>query len=213
MDEAGVAWGSSVCIRVAIDVTKPLDLCGCRGHLSHQCEIQFQEDFSDPREHTPSGPWLRVMLPAQSRNSMAASQGGSSSSFSFHMLFCSPSSLQSYFALVPPPRRGSSIFDIFEPIPPTTENPTSPATHSRLEIHQQPSSPRPKVQDLNESPTISPHCVPPTSPVLSRFHSPPHNQNMHNPSSLRPRSTSSFAHVSLPRLTHRSPVPLLLAVL
>ncbi|KAL0293649.1 UNVERIFIED_CONTAM: hypothetical protein Sangu_3233800 [Sesamum angustifolium] len=139
------------------------------------------------------------MLPAQSRNSMAASQGGSSSSFSFHMLFCSPSSLQSYFALVPPPRRGSSIFDIFEPIPPTTENPTSPATHSRLEIHQQPSSPRPKVQDLNESPTISPH-VPPTSPVLSRFHSPPHNQNtMHNPSPvpspLGPALRPPSAHV------------------
>ncbi|KAL0281914.1 UNVERIFIED_CONTAM: hypothetical protein Sangu_2982000 [Sesamum angustifolium] len=104
---------------------------------------------------------------------------------------------------------GSSIFDIFEPIPPTTENPTSPATHSRLEIHQQPSSPRPKVQDLNESPTISPHCVPPTSPVLSRFHSPPHNQNtMHNPSPvpspLGPALRPPSAHV--PRIS-TSPHP------
>ncbi|KAL0327087.1 UNVERIFIED_CONTAM: hypothetical protein Sangu_1786700 [Sesamum angustifolium] len=72
LDKEGMAWGSSVRIRVAIDVNKPLTralkirtilgdeqlvtftyerlpnfcyYCGCLGHLSRQCELQFSDGF------------------------------------------------------------------------------------------------------------------------------------------------------------------------
>ncbi|KAK4394020.1 hypothetical protein Sango_1872800 [Sesamum angolense] len=75
LDSNGEAWGSSIRIRVTIDITKPLKqvlkirtvlgddhlvtftyerlpnfcyLCGCLGHLSRQCELQLQEGFQDP---------------------------------------------------------------------------------------------------------------------------------------------------------------------
>ncbi|KAL0443829.1 UNVERIFIED_CONTAM: hypothetical protein Slati_2105600 [Sesamum latifolium] len=86
-DQNGEIWGSSVRIRVAIDIRNPLKralkirtilgddhlvtftyerlpnfcyLCGCMGHLSRQCELQLQEDFRDPGENPPFGPWLRA---------------------------------------------------------------------------------------------------------------------------------------------------------
>ncbi|KAL0446259.1 UNVERIFIED_CONTAM: hypothetical protein Slati_1753800 [Sesamum latifolium] len=86
-DDNGAVWGSSVRIRVALDVTKPLKralklrtifgdehlisftydrlpnfcyLCGCLGHLSRQCDLQFQEGYCDPSENTPFWPWLRA---------------------------------------------------------------------------------------------------------------------------------------------------------
>ncbi|KAK4424806.1 hypothetical protein Salat_1674200, partial [Sesamum alatum] len=100
LDAEGVTWGSYVRIRVGIDVYKPLQgalklrivlgneqlitftyerlpsfcyFCGCLGRLYRQCELQFNDDFSDPEEYTPFGPWLRAVLPAFSRQRMAAS--------------------------------------------------------------------------------------------------------------------------------------------
>ncbi|KAL0442405.1 UNVERIFIED_CONTAM: hypothetical protein Slati_1963200 [Sesamum latifolium] len=90
----GEVWGSSVRIRAAIDVTQSLKralkvqtvlgdehlisftyerlpnfcyLCGCLGHLSRQCELQFQEGFSDPGDNPPFGNWLRASTPLNSR--------------------------------------------------------------------------------------------------------------------------------------------------
>ncbi|KAK4441650.1 hypothetical protein Salat_0499900 [Sesamum alatum] len=71
----GEVWGSSVRIRVAINVTKPRTVlgddhlvsftyerlpylcyyCGCLGHLSRRCDFQFQQDFSDPGDNPPYG--------------------------------------------------------------------------------------------------------------------------------------------------------------
>ncbi|KAL0399532.1 UNVERIFIED_CONTAM: hypothetical protein Sradi_2296500 [Sesamum radiatum] len=93
-DSFGEVWGSSVRIRAAIDVTQPLKralkvrtvlgdehlisftyerlpnfcyLCGCLGHLSRQCDLQFQEGFSDPGDNPPFGNWLRASTPLTSR--------------------------------------------------------------------------------------------------------------------------------------------------
>ncbi|KAL0453409.1 UNVERIFIED_CONTAM: hypothetical protein Slati_1319000 [Sesamum latifolium] len=87
MDGAGQVWGSSMRIRVSVDVTKPLKrvlkihatlgdeqllsfsyerlpnfcyLCSCLGHLSKFCEMRFADNFIDPGDATPFGPWLRA---------------------------------------------------------------------------------------------------------------------------------------------------------
>ncbi|KAL0337653.1 UNVERIFIED_CONTAM: hypothetical protein Scaly_2040400 [Sesamum calycinum] len=87
MDSSGHVWGSHMRIRVSIDITKPLKrvmrirttlgdeqllsfayerlpnfcyLCGSLGHLSMFCELRFSDDFVDPGEATPFGPWLRA---------------------------------------------------------------------------------------------------------------------------------------------------------
>ncbi|KAK4394218.1 hypothetical protein Sango_1892600 [Sesamum angolense] len=93
-DNSCEVWGSSVRIRVAIDITKPLKralkihtvlgdelmisftyerllnfcyLCGCLGHLLRQCERQLQEDFKDQGDNPPYGSWLRAADPLQFR--------------------------------------------------------------------------------------------------------------------------------------------------
>ncbi|KAL0409698.1 UNVERIFIED_CONTAM: hypothetical protein Sradi_1904200 [Sesamum radiatum] len=90
MDDKFVSWGSSLRIRVALNVDKPLQrvlklrttlgdekllsftyerlpnycyLCGHLGHICKQCDLQFQEGFIDPGDNTPFGPWLRAPIP------------------------------------------------------------------------------------------------------------------------------------------------------
>ncbi|KAL0456756.1 UNVERIFIED_CONTAM: hypothetical protein Slati_1014800 [Sesamum latifolium] len=80
-DDNGEVWGSSVRIPVALDMTKALKralkirtvmgdehlisftyerlpnfcyLCGCLGHQSRQCELEFQDGFSDPGDNPPT---------------------------------------------------------------------------------------------------------------------------------------------------------------
>ncbi|KAL0317200.1 UNVERIFIED_CONTAM: hypothetical protein Sangu_2134300 [Sesamum angustifolium] len=151
-------------IRVSIDVSKPLKralklhivlgdenlvtftyerlqnfcyLCGCLGHLSHQCEIQLQEGFSDLGDKTPYGNWLRATAPLSSRGRISENGVRDSGGIPRHPTFTSRSSLQSQPEL-PPPRRGSAIFGNFgnplsktilptnqslEPDPSSPENP------------------------------------------------------------------------------------------
>ncbi|KAL0378845.1 UNVERIFIED_CONTAM: hypothetical protein Sradi_3190000 [Sesamum radiatum] len=93
-DKNGAVWGSSIRIRVASDVMKPLKralkirtvfrdeqlvtftyerlpnfyyYCGCLGYISRSCELQFREAFIDPKENTPFGSWLWVTLPSLQR--------------------------------------------------------------------------------------------------------------------------------------------------
>ncbi|KAL0356430.1 UNVERIFIED_CONTAM: hypothetical protein Sradi_4089900 [Sesamum radiatum] len=149
LDSKGDVWGSSVRIRVSIDITKPLKralkirmvlgdeqlitftyerlpnfyyLCGCLGHLSRQCEIQLQDGFCDPGGNTPYGNWLRAatLLSYRGRVGANASARGLSE-YTSRPTFVSRSSLQSQSAL-PPTRRGSSIFGNFES-PPTDHAP------------------------------------------------------------------------------------------
>ncbi|KAL0322092.1 UNVERIFIED_CONTAM: hypothetical protein Scaly_2505600 [Sesamum calycinum] len=139
LDRNGEIWGSSVRIRVSIDVSKPLKralklrivlgdenlvtftyerlqnfcyLCGCLGHLSHQCEIQLQEGFSDLGDKTPYGNWLRATAPLSSRGRISENGVRDSGGIPRHPTFTSRNSLQSQPEL-PPPRRGSAIFGNF----------------------------------------------------------------------------------------------------
>ncbi|KAL0456431.1 UNVERIFIED_CONTAM: hypothetical protein Slati_0982300 [Sesamum latifolium] len=87
MEDSGRAWGSSLCIRVALNVTQPLIralrvcttmgdnlvvsftyerlqnfcyLCGRLGHIDTYCELRFDEGFQDPGQTMPYGAWLRA---------------------------------------------------------------------------------------------------------------------------------------------------------
>ncbi|KAL0427155.1 UNVERIFIED_CONTAM: hypothetical protein Slati_2890300 [Sesamum latifolium] len=145
-DSSGEVWGSSVRIRIAIDITQPLKralkirtvlgdellisftyerlpnfcyFCGCLGHLSRQCELQLKEDFRDPGDNPPYGGWLRAATPMQYRG-----RGGSlkdPSSSLRRPTFVSKSSLQSQQSL-PSVRRGSAIFGNFDTVPEGTRS-------------------------------------------------------------------------------------------
>ncbi|KAL0444608.1 UNVERIFIED_CONTAM: hypothetical protein Slati_2183500 [Sesamum latifolium] len=87
MEESGMSWGSSLRMRVAINVTQPLTrilrvcttkgedllvsftyerlqnfcyLCGCLGRILTYCEVRFELGFQDPGEVMPYGAWLRA---------------------------------------------------------------------------------------------------------------------------------------------------------
>ncbi|KAK4417140.1 hypothetical protein Salat_2539500 [Sesamum alatum] len=40
-------------------------LCGKLGHVGRFCEVQFQDDFTDPRVNSPYGAWLRASRPSR----------------------------------------------------------------------------------------------------------------------------------------------------
>ncbi|KAL0375750.1 UNVERIFIED_CONTAM: hypothetical protein Scaly_0692600, partial [Sesamum calycinum] len=146
LDRAGRVWGSSMRIRVSMEVSKPLKrvlklhttlgdeqllsftyerlpnfcyLCGCLGHLSKFCELRFAEDFTDPGEATPFGPWMRATnLPTGRNRPLALSRNMSIPQFSpDQKSFTSP--------LTRPPHghtpKGASIFGAFSS--PTTSHP------------------------------------------------------------------------------------------
>ncbi|KAK4428388.1 hypothetical protein Salat_1138400 [Sesamum alatum] len=54
-----VIWSSSLRIRVALDVNKPLAVF---------CDLQFQDGFVNPGDNSSFGPWLRAPPPFASRN-------------------------------------------------------------------------------------------------------------------------------------------------
>ncbi|KAK4415457.1 hypothetical protein Salat_2653100 [Sesamum alatum] len=92
MDVTGCAWGATLRLRVAINVTRPLlralpisstlgdellvhltyerllnfsYLCGKLGHIAKYCELQFEEGFVDPGQDSLHGPWLQAPLSAR----------------------------------------------------------------------------------------------------------------------------------------------------
>ncbi|KAK4438321.1 hypothetical protein Salat_0166400, partial [Sesamum alatum] len=94
MDDSGCAWGATLCLCVAINVSRPLSraipicsavgdellvhltyerlpnfcyLCGKLGHIAKYYELQFEDGFVDPGPEAPYGPWLRAPLPNQGR--------------------------------------------------------------------------------------------------------------------------------------------------
>ncbi|KAK4432371.1 hypothetical protein Salat_0999200 [Sesamum alatum] len=99
-------WGSSLRIRVSLNITKTLKrvlrirtsmgedqlisftyeqlpnfcyLCGCLGHFAKYCELQLQTDFVDLGENMPYGPWLRANQLPSIRNRLQASNRTNSS--------------------------------------------------------------------------------------------------------------------------------------
>ncbi|KAL0290424.1 UNVERIFIED_CONTAM: hypothetical protein Sradi_7050300 [Sesamum radiatum] len=111
MDTVGHVWGSYMRIRVSIDVTKPPKpvlkirttlrdeqllsftyeklpnycyLCSCLAASSKFCELRFAWDFTDPREATPFGPWLRATnLPSGRNRGFAGSRNMPTPQISF----------------------------------------------------------------------------------------------------------------------------------
>ncbi|KAL0433562.1 UNVERIFIED_CONTAM: hypothetical protein Slati_2690500 [Sesamum latifolium] len=88
MDDSGRTWGSTIHMRVAINVTEPLlralrvctpmgdelvvsftyerlqnfcYLCGRLGHIHNSCELRFEEGFQEPTDGMPYGAWLRAL--------------------------------------------------------------------------------------------------------------------------------------------------------
>ncbi|KAL0349644.1 UNVERIFIED_CONTAM: hypothetical protein Sradi_4113600 [Sesamum radiatum] len=139
LDRNGEVLGSSICIRVALDIAKPLKralklhtvlgddhlifftyerlqnfcyLCGCLGHLLRQCELQFQEGFCDPGANLPYGKWLRATpsLNSHGRNQGFPARGNANAPLCTIFMTCS--SLQSQVP-TPTPSRGPSIFGEF----------------------------------------------------------------------------------------------------
>ncbi|KAL0412095.1 UNVERIFIED_CONTAM: hypothetical protein Slati_3799200 [Sesamum latifolium] len=130
LDSKADVWESSVCIRVSLDITKPLKralkirmvlgdeqlvtftyerllnfcyLCGCLGHLSRQCEIQLHDGFCDPDDNSMYGNWLRVAAPSSYRTRVGAYSSREVSGASRRPTFVSRSSLQSQSVRPPPP--------------------------------------------------------------------------------------------------------------
>ncbi|KAK4394098.1 hypothetical protein Sango_1880600 [Sesamum angolense] len=86
LPENGLVWSSALKLKVSLDVSKPLKralrlfsaqgneklvtltydrlpnfcyLCGCLGHIAKFCLKHYEDDFIDPGESLPCGPWLR----------------------------------------------------------------------------------------------------------------------------------------------------------
>ncbi|KAL0346378.1 UNVERIFIED_CONTAM: putative mitochondrial protein, partial [Sesamum calycinum] len=103
LDGNGEVWGSSVRMRDALDITKPLTralkvrtmlgdehlisfsyewlpnfcyFCGCLGHLGRQCDVYFESYFKNLRHNPPFRGWLQViaLMSSRHRNSGLASQ-------------------------------------------------------------------------------------------------------------------------------------------
>ncbi|KAL0414030.1 UNVERIFIED_CONTAM: hypothetical protein Sradi_1604700 [Sesamum radiatum] len=100
MEPSGSAWGATLRIRIAINITLLLPralklkttmgeeqlvtftyerlpnfcyICGCLGHIAKYCLKQFEDGFQDPGVDTPFGPWLRAPIPNRSRPTAASS--------------------------------------------------------------------------------------------------------------------------------------------
>ncbi|KAK4438325.1 hypothetical protein Salat_0166800 [Sesamum alatum] len=94
MDDSGCAWGATLRLCVAINVSRPLPraipicstvgdellvhltyerlpnfcyFCGKLGHIAKYCELQFEDGFVDPGPEAPYRPWLRAPLPNRGR--------------------------------------------------------------------------------------------------------------------------------------------------
>ncbi|KAL0444637.1 UNVERIFIED_CONTAM: hypothetical protein Slati_2186400 [Sesamum latifolium] len=101
MDNSNGLWGTSMRIRMSLDITKPLRrvlklkttmgdellvpftyeklpnlcyLCGRLGHLSKACELQLADGFIDSGSNAPFGPWLRAQNTANNRNHIPPSR-------------------------------------------------------------------------------------------------------------------------------------------
>ncbi|KAL0407264.1 UNVERIFIED_CONTAM: hypothetical protein Slati_4040300 [Sesamum latifolium] len=216
LDKNGEAWGSSVHIRVALDITKSLRRalkirtilgdeqlisftyerlpnfcyhCGCLGHLSRQCDLQFQAGFTDPGENTPFGNWLRAAAPQVGRGRSGGIPGRAAPSLPLHPVFLSRSSLQSQ-PPASPPRRGPAIFgdfvnqapnvappgDVPDLIPTSVDSHFLPPHLPNDTLH---SPSRPQLTDLNLSPMIPELHPLPTLPLQKSTLIP---ATAHNPS-------------------------------
>ncbi|KAK4413609.1 hypothetical protein Salat_2773600 [Sesamum alatum] len=134
-------WGSSLRIRVSLDITKPLRrvlklrtsmgdelllslsykrlpnycyLCGRLGHLSKSCAMQFVDGFVDPGINVPFGPWLRAPPNLPSRSRVIPPGQHSTSNPVKRPTFISSSSSEPHISYRAP-QRGVNIFGYSPP--------------------------------------------------------------------------------------------------
>ncbi|KAL0401851.1 UNVERIFIED_CONTAM: hypothetical protein Slati_4215000 [Sesamum latifolium] len=109
MDELGCSWGSTLRVRVALNVNSPLKralklcsaggeellvlftyeclpnfcyLCDKLGYIRKYCELHFSEGFVDPGNDTLYGPWLRVQVQPKTHSSPVQFAGSRSTALS-----------------------------------------------------------------------------------------------------------------------------------
>ncbi|KAL0383104.1 UNVERIFIED_CONTAM: hypothetical protein Scaly_0597700 [Sesamum calycinum] len=208
MDDAGHVWGSHMRIRVSIDVTKPLKrvlkirttlgdeqllsftyerlpnfcyLCGCLGHLSKYCEMRFTDNFADPGDATPYGPWLRATNLPSGRNRNSAAPRNSPQ-------FSSPSPKCSQNPLSRTHLRGASVFGSFSS-PAAVHSPSSVPTEHSIPLTHHSIVPDP----LLSTPTLD-------LPSYPNF---PSELTIHAPLSPLPRllTNSRLSHLMAPPLS------------
>ncbi|KAL0409479.1 UNVERIFIED_CONTAM: hypothetical protein Sradi_1882300 [Sesamum radiatum] len=103
VDQGGQGWGSTMRIRVLLDVRQPLKrimrlrsstgetqqiwllyerlpnfcyICGVLGHIAKSCPKQYEEGYIDPGENTQYGSWMRAPTPRPSfRGTIGISNG------------------------------------------------------------------------------------------------------------------------------------------
>ncbi|KAL0405609.1 UNVERIFIED_CONTAM: hypothetical protein Slati_3874800 [Sesamum latifolium] len=138
LDNGGQFWGSSLQIRVGLNVNKPLRRvlklhmvtgtestisftyerlpnfcywCGHMGHIMKFCECQYELGFDEKQDPLPFGPWLRATAPTvlQYRNSNHPTPRPS---FAVSTLVINPTPKDS--------RRGVAIFNYATHVPQPT---------------------------------------------------------------------------------------------
>ncbi|KAL0432446.1 UNVERIFIED_CONTAM: hypothetical protein Slati_2578900 [Sesamum latifolium] len=222
LDSNGEVWGSSVRIRVSIDITKPLKcalklrtvlgdeqlvtftyerlpnfcyLCGVLGHLSRQCETQLHDGFCDPGENAPYGNWLRAATPSSYRGRIGVNGTRSSSGFIRRPSFVSSSSLQSQ-SVPPPPLAEVVVADLnLVPPPPTINLPLSPVPSPPSRDTPPPDLVVPPSSTITHSlPTSQNLSLHQPSPTLASLPDIPLPRPQLKKANIRPRSSSKIAH-------------------
>ncbi|KAL0303362.1 UNVERIFIED_CONTAM: hypothetical protein Sradi_6204300 [Sesamum radiatum] len=203
-DNSEKIWGSSLRIRVSLNITKPLkrvlrirteirdDLlvsftyekftnfcyfCGCLGHLSKYCELQLKEDFVDPGDATPFGPWLRASNNTYVRNKIQATNSQSSTAQNQRPSFII-NSMRSSNSRTGITMRGPSVFGSFNSSSLPSENVIStPIDHVQTTIHSTSgANTHSHIVVLEENPNSNS----PTPSHISQSSNPnPYNQNMY----------------------------------
>ncbi|KAL0429540.1 UNVERIFIED_CONTAM: hypothetical protein Sradi_0580000 [Sesamum radiatum] len=106
LHEHGLNWSPTMRMRVAMNISKPLKramrlcsptgesflvtfsyerlpnycyMCGILGHIAKFCPLRYEDDFEEPREALPYGPWLRANNQVRFSNVL---QGSSTKSYS-----------------------------------------------------------------------------------------------------------------------------------
>ncbi|KAL0421421.1 UNVERIFIED_CONTAM: putative mitochondrial protein [Sesamum latifolium] len=223
LDKNGEAWGSFLRVRVALDITKPLKRAlklhtilgdeqlisfsyerlpnfyyfyGCLGHLSRQCEFQFQEGFRDPGDSPPYDPWLRVVAPSNFRCRSGSFPLKVSTDSLSRPTFLPRSSLQipDTTPVSIPPRTHISDLNLIPPAPisldPSSSLDPPPLSHTNNPVPPPPPSDSPK-SDCCPHPTLAP--IPLNPCMVFTAHSPT-DHTTHLPQPSRPSPLKRTPH-------------------
>ncbi|KAK4421926.1 hypothetical protein Salat_2143300 [Sesamum alatum] len=154
-------------------------------HISRFIEKQLQvEDFIDPGDHTPFGPWLRVAPPVNSRNRILAS----SNKPSMHALkrpnFIADTSLHQSANMANP--RGIAVFGTFNR-PPSQQDKGEDCCPQAMELPK----PHQQITPISQIDHVNPSSHPTNA----------HPTQIHQTPSHSPHNTTTISHKNYP-VTH-----------